>query len=295
MVTSHGGNSAAMTLVAQDLRAQHGLLAVTTGWSRFGAPEGLFSAEELRHGIHGGAVETSIMLARYPQHVRKRQRSPISARAASRWRRIIAGSRRIGRRRSPGRPRTFIPAAPPAMPTLASAEKGERLLDHGARAFCELLADVDKFDVKRLLDGPDHDPLSNCFNLLNIQYAGRPARRIRTGFESLRPTGHADHNGPALNRMEFLMSIKTKIAALALAALAVTGSIASTTTKAEAHGLGLGAGASEPASSAPPSSAARSPPATTATITTAIAAAAGFASSTPTATTSAASAPATTD
>jgi creatinine amidohydrolase len=39
MVTSHGGNSAAMTLVAQDLRAQHGLLAVTTGWSRFGAPE----------------------------------------------------------------------------------------------------------------------------------------------------------------------------------------------------------------------------------------------------------------
>ena len=70
MVTSHGGNSAAMTIVAQDLRAQYGLLAVTTAWSRFGAPEGLFSAEELRHGIHGGAVETSIMLARYPHEVR---------------------------------------------------------------------------------------------------------------------------------------------------------------------------------------------------------------------------------
>ena len=38
----------------------------------------------------------------------------------------------------------------------------------------------------------------------------------------------------ALNRMEFLMSIKTKIAALAVAALAVTGSIASTTTQAQA-------------------------------------------------------------
>src|SRR3981189_3624433 len=71
MVTSHGGNSAAMSLVAQDLRAQHGLLAVTTGWSRFGGPEGLFSAEELRHGIHGGAVETSIMLAGYPEAVRQ--------------------------------------------------------------------------------------------------------------------------------------------------------------------------------------------------------------------------------
>jgi hypothetical protein len=47
---------------------------------------------------------------------------------------------------------------------------------------------------------------------------------------------------PALNRMEFLMSIKSKIAALALAALAVTGSIASTSTPAEAHGFGFGHG-----------------------------------------------------
>ena len=38
------------------------------------------------------------------------------------------------------------------------------------------------------------------------------------------------------------MSIKTKIAALALATLAVTGSIASTTTPAEARGFGLGWG-----------------------------------------------------
>jgi len=42
--------------------------------------------------------------------------------------------------------------------------------------------------------------------------------------------------------MEFLMSIKTKIAALALATLAVTGSLASTTTQAQAGGSGLGWG-----------------------------------------------------
>ena len=39
------------------------------------------------------------------------------------------------------------------------------------------------------------------------------------------------------------MSINTKIAALAVGALAATGSIASTTTSAEAHGLGWGIGA----------------------------------------------------
>jgi len=39
------------------------------------------------------------------------------------------------------------------------------------------------------------------------------------------------------------MSIKTRIAALALVTLAVTGSLASTTTQAEARGLGWGIGA----------------------------------------------------
>ena len=38
------------------------------------------------------------------------------------------------------------------------------------------------------------------------------------------------------------MSIKTKIAALALSAVAITGSIASTTTQAEARPFGLGWG-----------------------------------------------------
>ena len=157
MVTSHGGNSAAMTLVAQDLRAQHGLLAVTTGWSRLSAPEGLFSAEEFRHGIHGGAVETSIMLARYPQHVSKDKiadfrSAGIAMEKEYRW-------------LSTHRPAPFAWQAQDLHPsgavgdaTLASAEKGERLLDHGARAFCELLTEVDNFDVKRLSRGPHIPP-----------------------------------------------------------------------------------------------------------------------------------------
>jgi hypothetical protein len=43
--------------------------------------------------------------------------------------------------------------------------------------------------------------------------------------------------------MEVVMSIKTRIAALALATLAVIGTIASTTTEAEARGRGWGIGA----------------------------------------------------
>jgi creatinine amidohydrolase len=153
MVTSHGGNSAAMTLVAQDLRAQYGMLAVTTGWYRFGAPEGLFAAEELRHGIHGGAVETSIMLARYPQHVRGDgiadfRSAGIAMEKDYRW-------------LSANRPAPFAwqvgdlhPSGAVGNATQASAEKGKLLLDHSARAFCELLADVDRFDPAGLSAGP---------------------------------------------------------------------------------------------------------------------------------------------
>ena len=153
IVTSHGGNSAAMTLVAQDLRAYHGLLAVTTSWSRFGVPAGLFPAEELRHGIHGGAVETSIMLARYSEQVRTEAIADFRSRGIAmekdyRW-------------LSAHRPAPFAWQAQDlhqsgavGNATLASAEKGERLLDHGARAFIELLEDVDKFDVKTLSAGP---------------------------------------------------------------------------------------------------------------------------------------------
>jgi creatinine amidohydrolase len=150
MVTSHGGNSAAMMLVAQDLRAYHGMLAVTTSWSRFGVPEGLFPEEELRHGIHGGAVETSIMLAKYGEQVRRDaiadfRSSSIAMEQKFRW-------------LSTQRPAPFAWQAQDlnesgavGNATLATQAKGEQLLDHGARRFIELLDDVDKFDVNAFL------------------------------------------------------------------------------------------------------------------------------------------------
>jgi creatinine amidohydrolase len=153
IVTSHGGNSAAMTLVAQDLRAHHGMLAVTTSWFRFGVPDGLFPAEELRHGIHGGAVETSIMLARYRQHVRGGAIADFPSRG-------IAMEKQY-RWLSTQRPAPFAwqtqdlhPSGAVGNATLASSEKGEALLEHGARGFIELLEDVDKFDVSELSSGP---------------------------------------------------------------------------------------------------------------------------------------------
>jgi creatinine amidohydrolase len=113
----------------------------------------LFTRSELRHGIHGGAVETSILLARYPHEVRNDairnfEPSTIAMEKKFRWLSIH-------------RPAPFAwqaqdlhPSGAAGDATSASAEKGELLLDHAARAFCELLADVDDFDVNRLAKGP---------------------------------------------------------------------------------------------------------------------------------------------
>ncbi|MBB4372723.1 creatinine amidohydrolase [Bradyrhizobium sp. cir1] len=153
IITSHGGNSAAMMLVAQDLRAHQKLFVVTTSWSRLSGADKLFPAEEVRHGIHGGAVETSIMLARYPAQVRKDAIAdfPASSVALEKQYRWL----------STQRPAPFAWQAQDLNASgavgdarLAVAEKGEQLIDQGARAFCELLAEVDNFDVNRLAKGP---------------------------------------------------------------------------------------------------------------------------------------------
>ncbi|EHR00368.1 creatininase family protein [Bradyrhizobium sp. WSM471] len=153
IITSHGGNSAAMMLIAQDLRAHQKLFVVTTSWSRLSGADKLFPADEVRHGIHGGAIETSIMLARYPDRVRGDAiadfpASSIAMEQQYRW-------------LSTQRPAPFAWQAQDLNPsgaignaTLAVAAKGEQLIDQGARTFCELLAEVDNFDVNRLATGP---------------------------------------------------------------------------------------------------------------------------------------------
>jgi len=153
MVSSHGGNSAGMSLVAQDLRARHGLLVVTTTWSRLSRAEGLFSAEELQHGIHGGAAETSIVLARHDPLVRKE--------AIANFRSAAIAIAKNHRWLSTRRPAPFAwqtqdlhPSGAVGDATQASAAKGEHLIDSGARAFCELVEDLDKFDPKLLTNVP---------------------------------------------------------------------------------------------------------------------------------------------
>lgn len=66
LFNSHGGQVSVMDLVARDLRTAHDLIVYSANWFSLplgDAVNGLFPPEEHRFGIHGGDMETSMMLA----------------------------------------------------------------------------------------------------------------------------------------------------------------------------------------------------------------------------------------
>ena len=159
IVTSHGGNVAAVELVARDLRVRLRMLAVTCAWHRFGYPPGTFERLEQRHGVHAGDVETSLMLADKPATVRMERAVPavpVTVKMAEdfKW---LSAFRPVG---FGWMTQDLHPTGAVGDATLATIQKGEQALAHGARAFVELLRDVDRFDLKRLAEGPLEGPIS---------------------------------------------------------------------------------------------------------------------------------------
>jgi creatinine amidohydrolase len=153
LITSHGGNVAAMEIVARDLRTRLGMFAVTVGWHRFGYPEGAFGGEEKKHGIHGGDVETSLMLAAMPGTVRM-DKAPNATPATIA---MAQEFRWLGAYRPAGfawMTQDLNPTGAIGNATLATPQKGDASLTCGAEAFVELLREVDRFDLARLHDGP---------------------------------------------------------------------------------------------------------------------------------------------
>lgn len=143
-LNSHGGNVAVIDIVARELRVRHGMLAVNAAWHRLGYPAGLYSEFESRHGIHGGDAETSLMLAFRPQTVRMDKAETFEPRTVEMERRFkhLRAIQPIG---FGWMSQDLNPAGAMGDASAATAEKGHASAEHGARAFVELLREVDQF------------------------------------------------------------------------------------------------------------------------------------------------------
>ncbi len=148
-INSHGGNSEVLGILARELRVRFEMLAVHTHWMRFGYPAGLFSGEEIAHGIHAGDIETSLMLHFRPDLVRLSAIGnfvPASIAMADEFQLL---------RSSP--PHAFAWMAQDLKPlgaigdaSKATPAKGAQTAAHQAAGFVDLLRDVAAFSLDRL-------------------------------------------------------------------------------------------------------------------------------------------------
>ncbi|MFO1185367.1 MAG: creatininase family protein [Bauldia sp.] len=149
LVSSHGGNSPVLDIVAGELRSSLGMLVVTTSWRRFGYPDRLFSNDEIALGIHGGDIETSLMLHLRPDAVRRDLALDFpsgQAALADRFRHLRAyGSHQFGWRTEDLNADGAVGNA-----SAATAAKGKAVLDYQAARFVELLQEVAAFDLPAL-------------------------------------------------------------------------------------------------------------------------------------------------
>ncbi len=149
MLNAHGGNAPLMTIVATEARVRFGMLAVATSWTRFGQPAGLILPQNKAIDIHGGDIETSVMLALHPAKVDMERAGNFGSRQAdfaARFTHLRAyGPHAFGWKMS-----DLNPLGVAGNASAATAEKGDRLLAHAVEGIIALLRDVDGFEVGSL-------------------------------------------------------------------------------------------------------------------------------------------------
>jgi len=150
---SHGGQPAIVDIVATDLRVRLGMLAVIANYYALARPEDMFGADELRFGIHGGAVETSMMLHLRPDMVRRDELRgfPSLAQRLAQEFKVLGPAGRVG---FAWQTQDLGPTGALGDAAAADPERGRALVELYAGRFATLLEEVDRFDMALLKASP---------------------------------------------------------------------------------------------------------------------------------------------
>ncbi len=149
MLNAHGGNAPLMTIVATEARVRFDMLAVATSWTRFGQPDGWMAPEDKAIDIHGGDIETSVMLAMYPDRVDMAKAQRFTSRQTDLARRF-KHLRAYGPHAFGWKMRDLNEQGVAGDASVATAERGEQLIAHAVNGIVELLEDVAAFDLTTL-------------------------------------------------------------------------------------------------------------------------------------------------
>jgi creatinine amidohydrolase len=146
LLNAHGGNSPLLTVVATEARVRFNMLCVATSWTRFGVPDGVIAPEDKAIDIHGGAIETSVMLALHPEMVDMAKARNFASQQSD-FARDYKHLRAYGPHAFGWKMGDLNEDGAAGDATAATAEKGEMLIAHAVKGLVELVEDVARFDA----------------------------------------------------------------------------------------------------------------------------------------------------
>lgn len=153
IVNSHGGQPQIVDIVAQRLRAELQMLIGRINSFLLGVPDGLFSADELAFGFHGGEVETSMMLSIAPDLVdmKAARNFPSLGSTMAKTNRAL---RAEGGAAFSWQAQDLNAAGVTGNAAAGDAKRGEAALDHIAEQLTQALNELAGFALSDLRDGP---------------------------------------------------------------------------------------------------------------------------------------------
>lgn len=153
LFNSHGGQPQIMDIVSRDLRVRRKMLVVLSSWYQMVDPSQWFADDEIRYGIHGGAIETSMMLHVRPDLVRMDKAQDFASTPQD----LHANAKFL----EPGDKLSFAwqaqdlnPAGAVGDASVANAETGRAIVDAVAHKLALLLQEVVALPLSTLRDGP---------------------------------------------------------------------------------------------------------------------------------------------
>ena len=141
LLNGHGGQTAMVDLVAMRLRAEHGMTVARVTYFDLIGEDPAIDERERRFGWHGGQVETALMLALYPELVRRDRLSDFTSAAetiADRYRELrVEGASGLG-----WMAEDLNPSGATGNVAAATEEIGRRLLDRVAGRLATLIGEL---------------------------------------------------------------------------------------------------------------------------------------------------------
>jgi creatinine amidohydrolase len=156
LLNAHGGQVSLMDIAARELRSRAKLIVYSCSWWNLplgAAVNDLFSAEEHRFGVHGGEVETSLMLALRAQQVQMAHARDFKSSSQQRAAKFeILGNGRSAKLAWQMQDYNAQGAAGNA--AAATADKGRAVLDAAGRQLAAMLQELSALPLATLVDRP---------------------------------------------------------------------------------------------------------------------------------------------